>query len=226
MASCREFIHSIFYIDIAKYIENGQIFEWLRYFQHFSELGCKFQTSARSSLEDSFTGLVFLHLGLQPIHLLLTCNAGIKSLARILPANLLIQSQMSVRMGKRLEINGIRNHQRLGDANDIFNEAIAHAYHCQPRHSFDMRRFTRGERLPDDDTEDFRLFLGGREWVIGQDPPLDSKEGGNCGLFNMGILLFEFIRETETDDGETRVVALRVIMIEFGVVIGTNFVDV
>lgn len=38
--------------------------------------------------------------------------------------------------------------------------------------------------------------------------------------------MFECIRETETDDGETRVVTFWIIMIEFGVVIGTDFVDI
>jgi hypothetical protein len=45
-------------------------------------------------------------------------------------------------------------------------------------------------------------------------------------LFNVGVFVFECIRETETDDGETRVVTFWIIMIEFGVVIGTDFVDV
>jgi len=42
----------------------------------------------------------------------------------------------------------------------------------------------------------------------------------------VGVLLFEGIRETETDDGETRVVTFWIIMIEFGVVVVTNFMDI
>jgi len=42
----------------------------------------------------------------------------------------------------------------------------------------------------------------------------------------MWVFSFEFVGETETDDGETRVITFWIVHVELGVVMGTKFVNV
>jgi len=60
---------------------------------------------------------------------------------------------------------------------------------------------TCGEGFTDDGAENFLFFFVGREWIIRENPPLDTKEGGDSCLLDVRELFVEFVCEVEAHDG-------------------------
>lgn len=65
-----------------------------------------------------------------------------------------------------------------------------------------------GKLLADDDAEDLDVLGVGRQGVVGHHPLLGAQKRLDPGLFDVRVLLLEFLRELERDDGESRDVIL------------------
>jgi len=77
-----------------------------------------------------------------------------------------------------------------------------------------------GHVLTNDNTEDIDLVQIGSETVIGDDPAFDTEEGLNPFLLNVGMLLFEIVREAECDDGKARM-----IVFDIGFILADSLLD-
>jgi hypothetical protein len=70
------------------------------------------------------------------------------------------------------------------------------------------------------------LFFTRRKRIVGKNPPLDTEKSTNSGLFNMRIISFKFVRQTETDDGKTGDISFWIIFLETFIITSAEFMDV
>jgi hypothetical protein len=70
------------------------------------------------------------------------------------------------------------------------------------------------------------LFLTRRKRIVGKNPSLDTEKSTNSGLFDMRIINFKFVRQTETDDGKTRDISFWIIFLETFIITSAEFMDV
>lgn len=89
------------------------------------------------------------------------------------------------------QIDGIAAHQRFRHADDVGDQHVEQI----ERHA-----------LADDDPQDLRLLLVGRERVVGDDVLLRPEQGGQGSLLDVGVILLEAVGEAEGHHGQTGVV--------------------